>query len=123
MDGCYAGVGHDRGCGTRGKPFMVADDDCEGQEQVTNISGCCLVLTAGRKYTSDGADCNIFYVIFGGRWELRERTPAGIKRMKDIKQNEVTECHDRYGIRESLPMRARFWVKKTVYFRKSEHCR
>lgn len=123
MDSCYAGVGHHRGCGTGSKPFMIANNDCEGQEQVTNIPGCCLILTARRECTSDGADYDIFYVVFGGLWDLRGRTLADIKRIEDTVQNEIAEYHPRNGISESLPIEAWYWVKETAEFRKDEHRR
>ena len=42
---------------------MIADDDHEDQEEVSDISWRSLILAADREGIADRLDCNIFHVV------------------------------------------------------------
>lgn len=70
---------------------MAADSDSKGQKKITDISGRSLILAAGRKWTGNRINYDIFYVV---RVELRDcwfRRVIGINGIQDAIKNEVEE--------------------------------
>ena len=52
MNSSHSRIGQNRGCSTRCKPFVIANDNGENQEQEADISGCPLVLTTDAERTA-----------------------------------------------------------------------
>ena len=42
---------------------MVADNDCEHQEEITDISWCSLIVVANEERAADRVNRNIFYIV------------------------------------------------------------
>ena len=70
---------------------MIANDDYEDQEEITDVSWRSLILAADRERTVDKLDCNIFYVVTVGLmgfpcWNLIE-----VQGIEDTVEDEIAK--------------------------------